>query len=91
MKTICTCGFDYGDFVTHHQIPAGAKFNCPGCDIEMQTEVSPSAGTPVPACHEGLVYSALTPPLPAAIPLAELAHPLMPCAAHESFHGISGM
>jgi len=46
MKTVCICGFEYGDFVAHHQIPAGAKFNCPGCDTELLTEVTPSASKP---------------------------------------------
>jgi hypothetical protein len=36
MKTVCTCGFDYGDFVAQHQIPDDAKFSCPGCDTELQ-------------------------------------------------------
>jgi hypothetical protein len=37
MNTVCTCGFDYGDFVAQHQIPRDARFNCPRCDIELQS------------------------------------------------------
>ena len=37
MNTVCTCGFDYSDFVAQHQIPEDAKFNCPRCDIELRT------------------------------------------------------
>jgi hypothetical protein len=37
VNTVCTCGFDYSDFVAQHQIPEDAKFNCPRCDIELRT------------------------------------------------------
>lgn len=49
MKTVCTCGFDYGDFVAHHQIPGGAKLNCPGCDIELLNACTPAAAEPLDA------------------------------------------
>ena len=48
MKTVCTCGFEYGDFVARHQIPAGARFNCPRCDSELRAEATLPAGEPPP-------------------------------------------
>jgi hypothetical protein len=41
MNCVCTCGFDYADFIAHHQIPGGSKFNCPGCDMELQAVSTP--------------------------------------------------
>ena len=37
MTTLCSCGFDGADFVTQHQIPAGAQFGCPRCDNTVNT------------------------------------------------------
>jgi hypothetical protein len=32
MNTTCSCGFDCSDFITHHSISAGARFECPRCE-----------------------------------------------------------
>jgi len=36
MKTICSCGFDCGPFIAAHAIPAGGRFDCPGCEQAVQ-------------------------------------------------------
>ena len=35
MKTLCSCGFDCSEFLSHHAIPAGAQFSCPGCELTL--------------------------------------------------------
>jgi hypothetical protein len=32
MKMLCECGFDYRDFIAHHEIAEGAQIQCPVCD-----------------------------------------------------------
>src|SRR5271165_3494859 len=58
------------------------------CDADALNETSgvsrwPSAGTPGPTCHDGLVNLTLAPP-----PVAEMGPVVSPL---ESFHAVSGM
>jgi hypothetical protein len=62
MNTVCTCGFDYSDFVAQHQIPGDAKFNCPRCDIELQAAFT---GRPAESLDAALHFTA-RPVAPAA-------------------------
>jgi hypothetical protein len=36
MSCVCSCGFDYSAFVEKHQIPLGARVECPECQSSVE-------------------------------------------------------
>jgi hypothetical protein len=36
MSCVCSCGFDYSAFVEKHQIPPGARIECPECQCSVE-------------------------------------------------------